>query len=571
LDATDTPTASEEWGPSQRIVWVPVLAWVIAFGVAHTQAPLYYSNQNQYFLHGLAAGGLGDLREDWLANTQDPTPVFSAAVAFTYRHLGPAWFYAYYFVLLGVYFVSLVLVCYTLPWRPRTDLGRFLFLTLLVAAHAAVVRPLSVALTGIDYPWYFQTGVAGQYLLGPGLQPSAFGVLLLTSLVAFLRGRPVLAVLLSAAAATVHATYLLPAAMLTVTYMIVLACDGRWRTAVLTGACSLLAVLPMVAYSVTAFGPTSPGTFAEAQRLLAEVRIPHHTLVRRWLDPIAMGQIVWVVFALVLVYRTRLFPLLALPAAMSVALTLVQVATGSDTLALLFPWRMSAVLVPVATAVILARLAAILGEIPNPKHQIPKQTAGLGFGAWDLGFPPPGARRLAAGVGAAILVAVTVGGVVVTACGLGYEMNEDELPVLEYVRTHKQPGDVYLLPVTIPKVGAGPRGSVSTSFTPAPRSKPGTNLIPVDLMRFRLSTGAPIYVDFKSMPYKDTDVLEWFRRMELCQRWYAAKEWDRTVREEVVAAGITHVLATADRELHGDGLEQVYADDVYRVYRVRQK
>ena len=29
----------------------------LLFGIAYTQAPLYYSNQHQYFLHGLAAGG----------------------------------------------------------------------------------------------------------------------------------------------------------------------------------------------------------------------------------------------------------------------------------------------------------------------------------------------------------------------------------------------------------------------------------------------------------------------------------------------------------------------------------
>ena len=45
------------------------------FSLAYGQAPLYYSNQNQYFLHGLAQAGVGHLHEDWLANTVDPTPV----------------------------------------------------------------------------------------------------------------------------------------------------------------------------------------------------------------------------------------------------------------------------------------------------------------------------------------------------------------------------------------------------------------------------------------------------------------------------------------------------------------
>jgi hypothetical protein len=63
------------------------LFWSLVFGVAYTQPRLYYSNQNQYFLHGLATAGLGFLKDDWLARTADPTPIFSAIVALTYRYL----------------------------------------------------------------------------------------------------------------------------------------------------------------------------------------------------------------------------------------------------------------------------------------------------------------------------------------------------------------------------------------------------------------------------------------------------------------------------------------------------
>jgi hypothetical protein len=147
-------------------------------------------------------------------------------------------------------------------------------------------------------------------------------------------------------------------------------------------------------------------------------------------------------------------------------------------------------------------------------------------------------------------------------------MNEAERGLTEFVRTHRQPGDVFLIPVAVPKLGSGPRGSVSITFMPPPLNVPGATLIPVDFLRFRLSTGAPIYVDFKSVPYKDVEVLEWYRRLELCQRWYAEKNWDR-VRDELVHEGISHVITTADRDTGTGGLERVYADEVYRVYRVR--
>ena len=55
------------------------LILAIIFGFAYTQLPMYASNQNQYLLHGYAES-TGELANDWLANTADQTPVFSAFV-----------------------------------------------------------------------------------------------------------------------------------------------------------------------------------------------------------------------------------------------------------------------------------------------------------------------------------------------------------------------------------------------------------------------------------------------------------------------------------------------------------
>ena len=49
------------------------LAWSLAFALSYAQSPLYTSNQNQYFLHGLARAGFGFLRDDWLVHTSTKT------------------------------------------------------------------------------------------------------------------------------------------------------------------------------------------------------------------------------------------------------------------------------------------------------------------------------------------------------------------------------------------------------------------------------------------------------------------------------------------------------------------
>lgn len=529
--------------------WRAYLVFTIVFGLAHTQAPLYYSNQNQYFLHGLADGGLGFLNEDWLANTADPTPLFSRLVAFTHRYFDDRLFHVYFLLILGLYCRTLVgIFCY-LTGRPWSSLTGLCFFTLLVIIHCGLIRLSSTYLFGKDYPWYFQAGVANQYILGPVLQPSVSGLLLLVAIEAYLRGRSWFAVLYACAAAIVHSTYLLSAAFLTVAFMYFAWRHGSVRRALGLGGFALLLVLPVVAYNYWMFAPTSGEAFAQAQQLLARVRIPHHADPWKWCDLIAIAQVAWIAFALWLVRGSELFLLMLVPFLLSVLLTIFQVATNNATLALLFPWRVSAVLVPLATCVMLARL--VEAAAPWLERRAPDKVKGILLGL-------------------ASLLALLVGsGLGINYLGLAYRTSAEELPLMDYVREHKQAGDVYLLPVEVPKLASAP-GAGSTSFTPPPKRGRQTHLISVDLLRFRLFTGAPIFVDFKSVPYRDVEVLEWWSRMSLCQRLYGRSDWDRDdFRAALAPNGITHVIAPAHRGINSPDMEAIWGDEYYRVYRLR--
>src|SRR6185312_7384411 len=69
----------------RRIGLPLVIVAAAGFALAHTQSPLFFSNQNQYLLHGLAQADYGHLDRDWLANTKDPTPAFSFLVKVLYQ------------------------------------------------------------------------------------------------------------------------------------------------------------------------------------------------------------------------------------------------------------------------------------------------------------------------------------------------------------------------------------------------------------------------------------------------------------------------------------------------------
>jgi hypothetical protein len=509
------------------------LALAAAFAVAHTQSPLYYSNQNQYLLHGAAWGRHGHLAHDWLATTRDPTPLFSALVAAAYRvHewlLQPA-----FFALLMGYFLAARWLVAALPGATGARATRVAFAALFTAAHAGIVRWASIQLTGGDYPWLLQAGLAAQYLIGPGIQPSAFGVLLLAGVAVLAHGRAYLAAALAALAVALHGTYGLHSALLTAGVMTALALRGEWRKAVLVGVVALAVVAPAAGYNVRAFAEPDRYVAAEAQRILAQVRIPHHSVPARWFDWLAALQLVWMAAGLALLRRTPAFVPLALATVACVALTALQLATGSDAMALLFPWRISVLLVPVATAVLAAKVAARVGE------------------------------RAALGA----LVVLVAGGVAVTACGLGYQM-VDEHKIHAHVRATAKPESVYLLPAQFPSVGSG-RGAVSNTFAPPPRAKPGTNQIPVDLQRFRLATGARVYVDFKSVPYAPREVLEWHRRMEAAVEFYKDTARDEARwREWLRAEGITHVVAPVTKPFAAGYLHEEHRDDGYIVYEVK--
>ncbi|AWM37531.1 hypothetical protein GobsT_44850 [Gemmata obscuriglobus] len=518
-----------------RILTVEAVLLALAFAISHTQSPLYYSNQNQYLLHAAASAHYGHLAGDWLANTADPTPLFSLLTSGAFA-TQPWLIQPVYFALLASYFLAVRWLVVTLPWFPNSWLARLGFAALFTAAHAGILRWLSIQAVGVDYPWYLQSGLAAQYLLGPGFQPSAFGVLLVWALALFAHGKPRLACAVAAAACWFHSTYLFPSGLLVAGFVCTLA-PTRARAAVQAGGGALVVVAPVFLFTFSQFDPLNAGA-ENALSTLANVRIPHHCVPARWLDRVAGCQLAWVVFGLVLARRVPFGRALTTAAAGGVLFTGVQLATRSDALALTFPWRISVLLVPIATAII---CSAVASRFSN--------------------------NRQAERVAFALLVTLVAGGVAVTALGLGYR-TVDESGVYNFVRGTAKPEDVYLIPTSFPKVGSG-RGAVSNTFAPPPRAKEGTNQIPVDLQRFRLATGACVYVDFKSVPYAASEVQEWHSRMTFAADFYSNQS--RNFLSDHTALrmrGITHVVASRSQPFEAHYLEEVYADDAYIVYRV---
>lgn len=521
-------------------------SWLLGamlFAAAYTQSPLFFSNQNQYFLHGIADAGVGHLSHDWLANTRDPTPAFSLFVQLAFRwNIPEAIFVCYALVMIG-YVYSLATIVDHFAWFPKSSFARWAFLCGTIFIHSAIARWLSVQVAGVDYPWYFQCGVAGQYVLGAGLQPSVFGVLMVASIAAFVSHRQALAIALLWMACGMHTTYLLPCAMLILGYSFANDRSGERRKAWVTLAVGLFGLAIVGTLALSRFAPSDAVSFASGQKLLAETRIPHHSIVNRWLDPIAGLQCVVVLIGIACTRGSRLFPVLCVAAICATIGTAFVAITGHPTVALMFPWRISAVLVPLSVSFILARLIS----------------------RWNVA---DSRSRIAITGLVLVSLCLAVSGIALNVRGIGYAMNEAERPVLEFVRSTSTANDVYLIPTRIPKL-SGARGSVSTTFTPPPRPKPGATLIPVDFQRFRLMTGTAIFVDFKSVPYADREVLEWHRRMKLCENWYDGGLWNNPeAAAELIREGITHAIVSREQKRLPEPFQPIYEEEAFTVYRL---
>ena len=493
------------------------LALAIVFGLIYSQSVLFTSNQNQYFLHGLATAKFGFLEHDWLANTLDPTPVFSFLVNWTYRIFNSGIpFYVYYVLLLAAYLYALIGISRSLfDFRDRYK--TLIYLVMLLTIHSAALRVTLASLMGDEWTYLLEGGLAGQRILGEVFQPSSFGIFLIISIYLFLMNYRMMAVIALALAAIMHPTYLLSAGSLVLSFMVLVYQEEKSvKKALQIGIFAFILILPILIYVATSFRSSGPDLASQAQRILVRFRIPHHAQVSDWWNVTAFIQIMIMLIGIWIVRHSRLFTILVIPFALGAVLTIIQIITKIDAIALLFPWRISSILVPLSTSII---LAYCVSNIPG-KNQT----------TWEKYHLPIIA------LSSVVCIFLMVIGTVRFELEQRTAVFAKEHDLFKYLEKSKTSGDIYL--------------------------------VPTKMQEFRLATGAPIFVDFKSIPYQNKEVLEWYRRMQRTIRFY---------NEERAACGlladfhrdegITHVvIETGGKEIDCIFLKERYSDEHYQVF-----
>jgi hypothetical protein len=321
-----------------------LLSTVLLFVTADLE-PLFYSNQNTKFLHGLAQAGYGYLSQDWTANTVDGLPVFSVLVRWT-AEIGPFWlFYLEQFLAYALYVWAAFLI-----FRRSS-------------AWAAAAGMLPLLLFGavfamLHYEQSVMGGVAKQLIIKTFLEPATFGGFALLGIAVFLAGRPLLAALLINVAAALHAGYVAPGGFLLLGMAACLPLTPKPERQRLVLAVAVgLALLALDAYLLKlAFPPTSPEAQAAATDLLANKRIPQHTDPLHWMNGESLFKLVLCLAAAALTPNRHIARILVVGVIGILASALLVIVIEANFVRLVSPWRVSVFLVPIAWVALLAWL-----------------------------------------------------------------------------------------------------------------------------------------------------------------------------------------------------------------------
>jgi hypothetical protein len=495
------------------------LGWALIFGLIYAQSPLYTNNQNTYFLHGLAKAGVGYLKNDWLATRPETMPVFTWLVYLTFMIFhSKVPYYIYYALLMGVYLFSMYGIMDKFFDLCRSKIRTLAFLALFLAAHSAALRFLFSKLVSADSTFLLEGGVAGQRILGQIFQPSVFGVFLVLSIYLFLQQKPFWSLVPIAVAASVHPVYLLGGALLTIAYMWMLFRTGHnLKRPLFLGISALLLVAPALAYTIYMFWDPDPVLAQEALDILVNFRNPQHALISTWLNWTVLVQVLVVLISLFIIRRTKLFPILLIVSLGMVALTLMQVLTSSKWLAMIFPWRVSVLLVPMGTTIL---VAAVVTKFMSWTKETPK------------------AERLISLLSLVMIIGLMIIGAIRFQVESYRKLADPARPMMDFVTMNKSPRDVYM--------------------------------VPSKMEDFRLVTGAPILVDFKSTPDRDADVVEWYERLQWVSWFYNGSDNQCKLLNDIASRyGVTHVVV--QRHIGTkicDSVPVVYEDTNYRIYAI---
>jgi len=516
-----TPTKSKYLTNPIQIptLWLTFILALVATLVSEQKQPIF-GNQYTYLLKLIANSAIDhSLSLDWQVNTIDIMPVFTALTTPIFNSFGDTGLIALSYLATGIFYFSLLLIAAKAIDIKKSTTTLILFFCFLLIVNS------STLFDGQTLRKVTMQGFADQYLIKGYFQPSMAGTLLLLSIALHLWNKKYLSILALATGATIHPTYILPAGILTCAFMVSDFLHNKSLVSVLKlgGLAALLTAPTAISTALLTTGG-DPATAAAGRDIFANIREWNHGHIKNWRLTHTAIQAVILAGGIWLSRKSRLFPILTVSTAISVSLVILKEATGSDYLTLLFPHRVSACLIPIATILLLAKLATALDNGSVLRKRLQLATFAL--------------LALTAAWGGITYQTITDREKYFTKRNLA---NEDQL--IEKVITSRQPNSIYI--------------------------------VPTDMLWFRADTLTPIVVDFRTHPYTAIEMVEWYKRIQAVDAVYEPGVAGAELCEKISAISstyaATHILYPSSNELTACGFSQLYAGLSYDIYTISNR
>jgi len=290
------------------------------------------------------------------------------------------------------------------------------------------------------------------------------------------------------------------------------------KTAISILGTFILLTIPALAWNYLVFKPENQESLDLSREILINFRMPHHALISHWFGT---ETVIKIALSLLAIYMSRknvygyiLFSLLV----MTIALTFIQFISGNSTLAMVFPWRVSVVIMPIVLAVLLGSFIRLIPTKPLPLiAKIPRYSH----------------------IVLLIITFIALSGMSYTYVKLQNYTKQPHYQAMRYVVENLESHNLYL--------------------------------IPPSLDNFRLATGAPIFVDKKTHPYKATEVIDWYYRYMLAKEIFSREGTDNCelLQNTIETNDITHVLVPTDSPMSDCKIGDVaYAGATYNIVGV---
>ena len=492
------------------ILWSVLLAGV--FFSTQPTVGLYFDNQVTYFLQGLRLSGQNPwLEADWFSQTRSLHIAFTLLVAGLDRlnilpqamHLLDILFRLVFLASLGLMTNALLRLA-DRDWAERSPLLRASLVLSVISVYVLSLWPVyqlstffekigisSLALAAEHFGFYYSFGGFSAFRYYP--EPASFSMLIFTALALIPYKRWRWSAALLGIAGLFHASFLIHSGFLAGLIALYLWIRGKRKEALSAAGIYAVLVLPLVIYILTQM--TDPQT-AAANLILATERVPHHTQPVRWWDTTDWWHLgIILVSTALLAWKDRgllrwAMGLTTLYVGLGIGLVIW---TGNPNLAIMMPWRASGYLYNTAQLVILSAGLFLLFSLLK---------------RWSK-------------AAVLILSAIPLALLIWSAAQHGlYTVMIDR-----YQNTSTQPEYPFM------------------KMIQAQTPEDAILLVPLKESDYRLGAQRAIYVDWKSHPYRGSEVLEWWDRVTFVQDFYALSGPERQIACQT--AGVDYYVLEA--------------------------